>query len=111
MWRPLLVAEHWHPRAARGEIPSKLFRHTYRAARLETLDQGGPVSVCTVAKGLRHGGEAMVPTVYGHLGHVRQRSGVVEYRAAAHAAKLGVRLEALRSLGLGTLLAPRKQTS
>jgi integrase len=48
-----------------------MFRHTYCAARLQTLDQGAPVSVYTVAKELGHGGETMVRRVYGHLGHVR----------------------------------------
>ena len=47
---------------------SKMFRHTYTAARLQTLDQGAPVSVYTVAKELGHGGETMVRRVYGHLG-------------------------------------------
>ncbi len=61
-----------------GEIRSKMFRHTYCAARLQTLDQGAPVSVYTVAKELGHGGESMVRRVYGHLGQVRQRSDVVE---------------------------------
>ncbi len=36
----------WKP----GEIRSKLFRHTYAAARLQMLDEGAPVSVYTVAK-------------------------------------------------------------
>ncbi len=40
------VRAGWEP----GEIRSKMFRHTYCAARLQTLDQGAPVSVYTVAK-------------------------------------------------------------
>ncbi len=28
-----------------GEIRSKMFRHTYCAARLQTVDQGAPVAV------------------------------------------------------------------
>jgi integrase len=82
----------WKP----GEIRAKMFRHTYTAARLQTLDQGAPVSVYTVAKELGHGGEAMVRRVYGHLGQVRQRGEAVEYRAEAFAAQLGERLAALR---------------
>jgi integrase len=35
------VRAAWKP----GEIRSKMFRHTYCAARLQTLDQGAPVSV------------------------------------------------------------------
>ncbi len=103
-WRKALdvvaVRAGWRP----GEIRSKVFRHTYCAARLQTVDQGAPVSVYTVAREMGHGGEAMVRKVYGHLGQVRQRSAVVEYRAEAHATKLGVRLEALRSGGLGTTI-------
>jgi integrase len=63
-----------------GEIRSKLFRHTYCAARLQTLDQGAPVSAYTVAKELGHGGESMVRRVYGHLGQVRHRAPGVQYR-------------------------------
>jgi len=81
----------WKP----GEITPKQFRHTYAAARLQTLDQGAPVSVYTVAKELGHGGEAMVRRVYGHLGAVRHRSEVVEYRVEQHQA-LAERLAALR---------------
>jgi integrase len=63
------VRAGWKP----GEIRSKMFRHTYCAARLQTLDQGAPVSLFTVAKELGRGGEAMV-RVYGHLGQVRHRA-------------------------------------
>jgi hypothetical protein len=66
---------------------------------LQTLDQGAPVSVYTVAKELGHGGEAMVRRVYGHLGTVHHRSEVVEYRVEQHAERLRQRLEAS---GLGT---------
>lgn len=82
----------WKP----GAIRSKMFRHTYAAARLQTLDGGAPVSVYTVGREMGHGGEAMVRKVYGHLGHVRHRVDAVEYRVEQHAAKLGGRLEALR---------------
>ncbi len=81
----------WKP----GEIRSKMFRHTYCAARLQTLDQGAPVSVYTVAREMGHGGESMVRRVYGHLGRVRHRAEVVEYRAEQFAAKLGERLKGL----------------
>jgi len=79
-----------------GEIRSKMFRHTYCAARLQTLDQGSPVSLFTVAKELGHGGEAMVRRVYGHLGQVRHRAEEVEYRIEAFQDKLKGRLAALR---------------
>jgi integrase len=78
-----------------GEIRSKMFRHTYCAARLQTLDAGAPVSTYTVAREMGHGGEAMVRRVYGHLGQVRHRSETVEYRIEQHATKLKGRLEGL----------------
>ena len=96
----LAVRAGWKP----GEIRSKIFRHTYCAARLQTLDQGAPVSVFTVARELGHGGETMVRKVYGHLGQVRHRSEAVEYRVEQHVARLGVRLEALRGVGFGTTI-------
>ncbi len=79
-----------------GEIGTKMFRHTYCAARLQSLDQGMPVSMYTVARELGHGGEAMVRRVYGHLGQVRHRAEVVEYRVEQHAA-LADRLALLTS--------------
>jgi len=90
----------WKPttKGVPGEIRSKMFRHTYCAARLQTLDAGAPVSVYTVAREMGHGGESMVRRVYGHLGEVRHRAEVVEYRVEQHAAKLGERLAGLRSV-------------
>lgn len=79
-----------------GEIRSKMFRHTYCAARLQTLDRGAPVAPWTVAKELGHGGSSMVERVYGHLGQVRHRSEVVEYRIEDHQDRLRERLEALQ---------------
>jgi len=79
-----------------GEIRSKMFRHTYCAARLQTLDQGAPVSVYTVARELGHGGDSMVKRVYGHLGSVRHRAEAVEYLVEQHKETLGERLTALQ---------------
>ena len=83
----------YHPR----ELNLYAFRHTYAAARLQTVDGGAPVSVFTVARELGHGGEAMVRNVYGHLGQVRHRADVVEYRIDQHVSKLEARLATLRS--------------
>ena len=82
----------------KGEVRSKAFRHTYCAARLQTLDRGAPVSPYTVGQELGHGGTAMVQRVYGHLGQVRDRSEVVEYRIENHRAVLADRLTALEKL-------------
>jgi len=79
-----------------GTITSKQFRHSYCAARLQTLDQGAPVSIYTVGRELGHGGETLVKRVYGHLGQVRHRSEVVEYRVEHFTRELEERLALLR---------------
>ncbi len=78
-----------------GEIRLHQLRHTYTSARLQTLDHGAPVSAFTVGKELGHGGTSLVDRVYGHLGSVRHRSEVVEYRVENHRETLGERLAAL----------------
>lgn len=59
-----------------------VFRHTYTAMRLQTLDAGAPVSLFTVARELGHGSVALIEQTYGHL--LKQRTGQrlerVEYR-------------------------------
>lgn len=67
-----------------GEITPKMFRHTYCAARLQTVDRGAPIGPYTVAREMGHGGTQLVNRVYGHLGSVRHRSDVVEYRITQH---------------------------
>ncbi|HEV2131994.1 MAG TPA: site-specific integrase [Longimicrobiaceae bacterium] len=74
-----------------GEVRTKAFRHTYTAARLQTLDKGAPISPWTVARELGHGGRSLVDRVYGHLGDVRHRSEVVEYRISQHRERSEVR--------------------
>jgi hypothetical protein len=78
-----------------GEIRTKAFRHTYCATRLQTLDQGAPVSTYTVARELGHESEATVRKVYAHLGAIRHRSEVVEFRVEQHLERLGDRLQRL----------------
>lgn len=95
-----------------GDIRTRIFRHTYCAARLQTFDgyrvlgedeEGNeirepiPVSRYTVAKEMGHGGTQLVERVYGHLGEVRHRAERVEYRADQHTEELGERLEALQA--------------
>ena len=79
----------------KGEIRSKMFRHTYCSARLQTLDGGAPVSPFTVGRELGHGGTSMVERVYSHLGQVRHRAEVVEFRLEHHREALGERLTTL----------------
>ncbi|MBA3497079.1 MAG: hypothetical protein H0T86_08240 [Gemmatimonadales bacterium] len=47
------------------------------------------VSPFTVSRELGHGSRAMVEEVYAHLGTMRHRSEVVEYRIEQHTAALG----------------------
>jgi integrase len=86
-----------------GEIRTKMFRHTYCAARLQTLDRGAPVSPFTVARELGHGGQSLVHRVYGHLGDMRQRTEVVEYMVEDHLDRIGDRL---RDLTVARTVAP-----
>lgn len=93
---------------AAGTIRAYIFRHTYCAARLQTLDHGAPVSPFTVGREMGHGGTALVHRVYGHLGQHPHRSEVVEYRVEQH---LAVRLrdqrtveDFLRSLAFDTMV-------
>jgi integrase len=72
-----------------------MFRHTYCAARLQTLDGGAPVLLFTVSRERGHTLPAMVQRVYSHLGSVRHRSEFVEYRIEQHRKVLGKRLETL----------------
>jgi len=55
---------------------------TVGAARLQTVDRGEPVSPYTVGREMGHGGRALVDRVYGHLGTVRHRTEVLEYRVS-----------------------------
>jgi integrase len=72
-----------------GELTTRVFRHTWTAARLQTLDRGALVSVYTVARELGHGSEEMVRRVYAHLGNVSAslRGCGVPARAASGGAK------------------------
>ena len=79
-----------------GELTPKMFRHTYASARLQTTDHGAPVSIFTVSRELGHGSEALVKRIYGHLGTVRHRANVVEYRVEQHKKVLKEQLAALR---------------
>ncbi len=86
------VKAGWQP----GEIRSKMFRHTFCAAALQLVDGDEPISVYTVSRWMGHGGTALVNRTYAHLGTVRHRSKVLEYRAEQHAGILGDRLGAVQ---------------
>jgi integrase len=94
-WRKSLdrvaVRAGWQAR----EIRTKAFRHTYCAARLQTMDAGAPVSPFTVSRELGHGSRTMVEELYAHLGTIRHRADAVEYRVGQHATALAERLARL----------------
>jgi len=96
-FRKLLDAVAVHAGWKSGEIMPKMFRHTYASARLQTTDHGAPVSIFTVSRELGHGSESLVQRIYGHLGTVRHRARVVEYRLDQHRKVLREQLAALRS--------------
>lgn len=64
-------------------------RHTYAAARMQTLDHGAPVSPYTVMRELGHGSLQLIEDTYGHLTRTRHRSPVVEYREGEVVAEIG----------------------
>ncbi len=65
-----------------GEARWNKLRHGYATAQLQTLDNGAPVSTFTVARGA--GSYKRAARIYGHLGAVRHRSEVVEFRVEQH---------------------------
>jgi integrase len=77
------------------KIHAQAFRNTYCTVRLQTLDNGAPVSVYTVAREMGHGSTSMVERIYGHLGEVRHRADIVEYRVEDFRDELKGRLTAL----------------
>jgi integrase len=69
--------------AGLDETPTAtMFRHTYAAARLQTLDGGEPVSAYTVAQEMGHKGTTQIEDTYGHLMRRRHRTPVVRYEPA-----------------------------
>jgi integrase len=82
-----------------GEIRSKMFRHTYTAARLQTVERGEAVAQFKGGRELGHGGDSLVKRVYGHLGSVRHRAQHVEFKLDAHFASVAGFAERVRLLG------------
>jgi integrase len=62
-----------------GDIRTKIFRHSFCAAALQTLDHGAPIARYTVESWMGHGSGEMVSNVYSHLGEVRIRKPHVEF--------------------------------
>jgi hypothetical protein len=72
---------------------------TFSKAERVPQRRGAPVSLYTVSRELGHGSEDMVRRVYAHLGDVRHRSEVVEFRVEQHLDRLGDRLQRLGLVG------------
>ena len=82
-----------------GHVRLHMLRHTYTAARIQTLDRGAPVPLYTVARELGHSSTDMIEDRYGHL-HDRAVVGgseVVEFRVETYREKLGDRLVTLET--------------
>jgi hypothetical protein len=73
-------------------IRTRIFRQTYCAARLQTLDRGQPVSLYTVSRELGHESEDMVRRVYARLGKVRHRVEAPEFRPEQWFVEIGGQL-------------------
>ena len=83
-----------------GYVHLHMLRHTYTAARIQTLDRGQPVALYTVARELGHRSPNMIEDRYGHL-HDRTEMGgkeVVEFRVEDHQEALGARLLVLAGI-------------
>jgi len=77
-------------------ITSKVFRNSYAAARLQTLNAGQPIAMYEVARELGHSSLDMLNQVYGHLGNVRHRKPVVEFQVDHYGQLLKGKLESLK---------------
>ena len=88
-----------------GEIRSRMFRHTYCVARLQTYNRvlrraadGSdqelqvPVSRDEVARELGHGGTSLVERIYGHVSEAKHRCEQPEYLVENHRTELAPRL-------------------
>lgn len=71
-----------------GEVRAHALRHSWAAARLQTLDRGHPVALYTVQTEGGWSSDEMLRRIYGHLGTVRHRADVVEFRVEQHAAAI-----------------------
>ena len=64
------------------QVSLHTFRHTFAAMRLQTMDNGQPVSPYTVMRELGQSSIGLIEKTYGHYSNVRHRAPVLEYREA-----------------------------
>lgn len=62
------------------------FRHSYTAARIQTLEHGAPVHIWQVARELGHQSTQQIESRYGHLARVTERAETVGFNRAAREA-------------------------
>ena len=84
---------------ASQRVRTRVFRQTYCAARLQTLDHGRPVSLYTVAQELGHESEEMVRRVYARLGKSRHRAEAPEFRPEQWFEEIGGQLVPRQGFG------------
>lgn len=63
-------------------ITHHTLRHSYCAARLQTVDAGEPVALYTVARELGHSGTSQIESTYGHVLDRRVRLSEVRFESA-----------------------------
>ena len=63
-------------------VTHHVLRHTYTAARLQTVDAGEPVALYTVARELGHSGTKQIERTYGHVLERRVRLSEVRFEPA-----------------------------
>jgi integrase len=61
-------------------LRTRMLRHSWAAARLQTLDHGAPVSIYTVGQEMGHVDIKMLKHIYAHLGEIRVRGEEVAFR-------------------------------
>ena len=67
-----------------GSVRLHQLRHTYTAARIQTLDRGAPVALYTVARELGHKSQTMIERRYGHMHDRAAGAEDVSFRIEAH---------------------------
>jgi integrase len=64
-------------------LRTRMIRHTWCAARLQTTDNGRPIAHYTVMVEMGHRDLELIKKIYGHLGRFRRRGEEVTYRPLA----------------------------
>jgi integrase len=71
-------------------------RNAFAAQRLQCLENGQPIAKYTVQREMGHSNTDTLDRIYAHLGQVRHRSELLEFRVEHYEKQIGKRLKALR---------------